>query len=276
MTLKLNRDYKLTISGDDINVTIVPPLKIAFEATKSIEGRALNKMNLQIYNLNQKNRNKIVRDPEQRDIIKVVLQVGYEGSLSTVYVGSVYRAFIDKQGNNIVNVVQSLDGAIGFAQGYVNKSVDNKADALKEITDQMMDVALGKITQQETTSRPIVMVGNAGRMLNKHVDPNMTWYINDGFLNVTNKKEYIGKNVPVVSGETGLENTPSRENTLVTFETLMNPSLVAGGLCKIVSASAVNLNGVYIIEQITFKGDSHGNDWRQTVTCRVAQEYTKL
>jgi hypothetical protein len=274
--LRYKRNYKLIFSGEGVSVTVVPPLKIVFEATKAIDGRALNNMNIQVFNLTQKHQNMLKKDPEENKLINVVLQVGYQGTLSTIYVGTVFRGFLVKQGNNYVNSLQVMSGGQGWIYGQVSKTVQTKLEAIKSIVSTMPDVDMGQITPQAETIRPIVMVGNAGKLLQENIDPNLDWFIDDGVLTVMRNNQYSDGVVPLITSETGLKGTPSQENKVVTFETTLNPAILPGKLCKLQTQTDSTLSGIYRVQQIVTRGDSEGQDWYQAVTCQLAQGYTKL
>lgn len=274
--LRFERDYKLIVSSPNISLEIKPPIRIAFEISKSIDG-GLNNLNLQIFNLNEVNRQKIIKDPgiDPQNIVNISLEVGYKNSIGTVYSGTIFRAFLNKQGSDIVNSVESQDGLSGI-NNFISKTVRGKDEAIKKIVDDMTGVNLGKITEQTKTIRPIVLVGTAGKLFQKHVDPDQYMNIESGFLSILRRSDYLQNIVPVVSARTGLINTPSRENMIVTFETQLNPALKLSERCKLESSFAKYLNGVYKIQQIIYKGDNYGQDWKQTITCILAEGFKAI
>jgi hypothetical protein len=275
--LRFKRDFELTIADNKSSITIKPPIRISFEASKSLY-RSANSINLQIFNLKKENRNIIVKDAEDRKFISINLKVGYQGSIETIYNGQIYRGYIAKQGNEILSIIQSLDGGYGLSHGFANETVKTKNEAISAIANKMEGVTIAQITKQNNVVRPIVLVGNCGKLLQQQIDPNQAWMIDSGKLYALKQNEYIGnKNLaPLVSAKTGLLNTPERENKLVQFETIMNPTLQVGGLCQLESTTADYLNGIYKIEQLVIRGDNYGQDWMQIVTCRLAEGYKQI
>jgi len=104
------------------------------------------------------------------------------------------------------------------------------------------------------------------------VGPGETWYIDNEQLFVIKDTEVTSGLKPVVSAETGLISTPTRDSSLVTFETLMNPTVKIGGLASLKSATAPHLDGIYRIETISYSGDNYGDAWTQTCTGTLAAE----
>jgi len=121
-------------------------------------------------------------------------------------------------------------------------------------------------------TRPKVLVGNSARLIDDMVGPGETWYIDNEQLFVIKDTEVTSGLKPVVSAETGLISTPTRDSSLVTFETLMNPTVKIGGLASLKSATAPHLDGIYRIETISYSGDTYGAAWTQTCTGTLAAE----
>lgn len=274
--LKFDRNYKLIVSGKNISLEIKPPIRIVFEILKSAGG-GLNSMNLQVYNLNREHRNSLVKDDvvDPTNIINVQLFIGYKNNLSLVFSGTIFKAFISRQGNDILNAIESQDGIAGI-NTFIAETIKGKEEALNSIVNKMADVENGKITEQSKTIRPIVMVGSANYLLKQHIDPSQNWLIDNGRFYVLKRDQYINGLAPVISEDTGLLNTPQRDQNVVSFDTQYNSAIEFGRLCKLESTTFTELNGIYKIEQITIRGDNYGQDWRQTVICFLQPEFNAL
>lgn len=273
--LRFNRNYELRVD-DGKNFTIIkPPLKIAFEATKSIAG-GLNTLNLQIYNLTTANSQKFCKDPEQRKLLRVTLKVGYQDNLEVIFIGDVNRGFAGRQGADIVNSMQIFDGGQGSFYGFVSKTVKTREEVTKTLIAQMPTVERGTITKQSEYIRPRVLVGNCSKIFKNQLDSGYSYFIDDNKVYILKGNEYLANYISVVSAETGLVNTPERENSLVSFETMLNPSIKIGGLVDLKSTTAGYLNGIYRVQQIVTKGDNYGQDWKQRIVCMLAQGFNKI
>lgn len=275
MKLRFNRDYRLTIEAEGREFVIRPPLRIAFDATKSISG-GLNKCTVQIYNLVAESRLQLVKDAEQRKRIPFKLEVGYENALESLFKGTVHIGTLSRQGTDFVNEIESLDGGFDFLNSFTSRTVKGKERAIDKTLQDMPNTRRGTIRKQPGLVRPKVMVGNSVRLIEKGLNEGETWYIDDETLYIIKDNEVIDTYIPVISAQTGLLNTPQRKNKRVTFDTLMNPSVKIGGKARLDSKTAPYLNGIYRVDQIVYKGDNYGQDWTQSITGFLAKRLTDL
>ena len=82
------RDYILTIQARGGEIIVRPPIRINFQVDKSDEGQ-LNKVQMTIYNLSERNRLALVKDSEEQKTIPVNLSVGYEGRFESINKGTI-------------------------------------------------------------------------------------------------------------------------------------------------------------------------------------------
>lgn len=264
--MQFNRDYELTISYDNVTVVIKPPLRITFDGYKSADG-GLNRLNLQVYNLREDTRLKLVKDVEENRKIDLTLLVGYEGQLRSLYKGTVHKGVNERKGNDFVTSIESVDGGRDLFYGFVAKTIKGKQAALDGALEGL-ETTKGAITQVSDLVRPKVMLGTATQVIESFLEDGQEWFINDGKLNVLNEKGDVIKGfIPVVSADTGLLSTPSREFSKIAFNTLLNPSIPLGGKVQLVSTTAPHLNGEHKVFSINAKGDYDGNDWSMTCEC---------
>lgn len=262
--MRFNRDFELTIGLGGQAVTIRPPLRVAFDAQKSISG-GLNKLNLVAYNLKEQNRIKLVKDREEIKNIPLIFSVGYKNRLETIFKGSVHR------GTNTghlerLSPLECLDGGFDFINSFTSRTVNGKENAVNAILSDMPNTGRGKITTQNNLIRPKVLVGNSATLISEQLNADETWYIEDEQLYIIKDNEVVSSFIPLVSAKTGLINTPERENEKVSFETMMNPTIKIGGQVKLESKTAPHLNGIYKVETLGFKGDNYGADWKMLIT----------
>lgn len=269
------RNYRLTIGIRNGEVVVEPPLRVSFDAMKSIRG-GLNKMTLQVWNLQEKNRLAIVKDAEQQTRIPFSLSVGYQDRLELIFKGTVHTGENQRQGPDLVTTLESLDGGFDFLNSFTSTTIRSGQRAVDAALQDMPNTQRGKITQRETLTRPKVLVGNSAQIIDDAIGPGETWYIEDEQLYVIRDNETISSFIPVVSAETGLISTPERKSREVTFQTLINPSVKIGRRVQLISATAPHLDGVYRIETINYKGDNYGDEWTQVCTGRLLAEAVVL
>lgn len=266
---RFNRDYRLEVGILGGTVTVRPPMRIEFQADKSIRGQ-LNKIQIRLYNLSERNRLALVKDAEQRKRIPLSLSVGYQGRLELVFKGTVHTGSNARQGADIVTTLDGLDGGFDYINSFTSRTVAGGRRAVDAALEDMPNTGVGKINDRPVLTRPKVLVGNSVRLIEDTIGPGETWYIDDEQLYIISDNQVTSRFIPVVSAETGLISTPEREFQEVTFQTLLNPSIRIGGRVKLVSRTAPHLDGIYKIDTISYSGDNFGDDWSQFCTGRLA------
>ena len=263
---RFDRDFKLSVQvSAGRTIDIAPPLRVSFSANKSVSG-GLNKLTLNIYNLKEATRLALVKDAEQAKRIPLSFSVGYNGELKLLFKGTVHRGSNSREGTDFVTELECLDGGFDLLTSFTSQTVKGKARAVDTILTDMANTGKGKLTSQQDLIRPKVLVGSSAKLIDELVGEGETWYIDDEKLYIVKDGEVTSSYTPVVNATTGLLNTPIREQSKVTFETLMNPTLKIGGLCDLRSTTAPHLDGVYKIDSIGYTGDNYGTKWAQSVT----------
>lgn len=266
MTNRFGRDYELVIGIGEEAIIIRPPIRIVFSADKSLRG-AINTLKLEIYNLREDRRLKIVKDAEQVKYIPLQLKVGYQGNLELIFRGSVYTAKNAPQLPEILTVIECKDGGHDFINAFTSKTIAGGSDYIPTLIEDMPNTSPGKIAPGEPLVRPKVLVGNTMDLVRSGLKPGEVAFIDNEELNVIRTDSQIIDNVvPTVSAATGLLNTPDREKQKVTFQTMMNPEVKLGRMAKLISKFAPHLNGLYRTETINYYGDTDGDAWGQTCT----------
>ncbi len=282
--IRFLRNYRLTVtieggSGfiiEDLKGGKSNPIKIVFSIDKSVEGGA-NTLDLEVYNLAEKSREIIAKDPEDDSKqVSVQLEIGYDGKLETIFIGRIFKGFNERSGVDIISKIESQAGVQTLKNAYTIKTFAAGTDINKALAEEMLDdVDKGKITQEKKLTRPKVVIGNPIKMLKEYNNKNLV-YIDDGKLFITDPKEnaYEVSVVPVISPQTGLISTPTRQSMITTARTQMNASIKLGGYVVLRSTTASYINGVYKVISMTIAGDNYGSDWYQDVTMIPIEGFT--
>lgn len=275
--LRFDRTYELIVQpANRPAISISPPIRCSYTITKSISG-GLNSATIRVYNLSQDNRLSLAKDAEQFERrIPIMLRIGYADQLQLIFKGSVHRGLNSREGPDLITELQSLDGGFDFLNSFTAKTVVGKTTAIDAILSDAPNTTRGKITEQPQLVRPKVLVGPSLKLVDELVHADETWYIDDEQLHIIKDDEVTSTYIPLVDAGTGLLNTPAREMSRITFETLINPTLRIGALCQLVSVSAPHLSGVYKIDTIRYNGDNYGSQWAQTCTGLLKTEYKTL
>jgi hypothetical protein len=265
----------LIIGIESRAITIKPPLRITFDCQKSVTG-GLNKLTLQIYNLKSDNRFKLAKDPEEQKRIPIILKVGYLGQIETIFKGTVHKGENAGPSPDLVTTLECLDGGFDFINSFTSRSVKGKEFAVDSILKDMPNTEKGKITPQNSLIRPKVLVGNSAKLIDQQLLENESWYIDDEKLYIIKENEVVSQFIPVVNAQTGLINTPQRQDARLTFDTMMNPTIRIGTRVKLQSKNAPHLDGIYKIDSMSYKGDNYGNEWTQSVVCIKNTTYVEI
>lgn len=266
------RDYRLTIGIGGRAVIITPPIAITFSATKSTDV-TLNKLILKVWNLRHSNRVALAKDEDDDEYLPLELSVGYQGRQQLLFRGSVHKGEHAREGADFVNTIECLDGGADALGSFTSAVVRGKDQAIRAALGDMTHTTEGAITEHAELVRPKVLVGNSARLITNMLDPDERFFIDDEQAFVLRDNEVRSNLTPLVTARSGLMNTPQASKGEVTFQTIMNPTLKVAGLCKLESKTALDLNGVYRIDQINYSGDYTGNDWMQTVIAKRAPNY---
>lgn len=274
-TSRFERTFKLIIEVDGKVIEILPPLKLVFNAYKSVFG-GLNKMSMQIFNLKEDTRLRLVKDKEQVKIIKYSFETGYvgmgenKGKTELIFRGTVQEGSNSREGPDIITTLETLDGGTDFLNSYTNMTVKPGAKPIEEIINKdMPNTEIGKIDKKDNLTRPKVLVGNSVDLIEKSLNPGETWYIENEKFYIIKDEDTTSKFIPIVSAVTGLLSTPTRKDKVVTFSSLMNPSIKIGERIKLVSKTAPHLDGIYRVDTINYAGDNYGQEWDQIVSARL-------
>jgi len=272
---RFTRDYELKVQALGGEITIQPPMRIQFQADKSIYG-GLNKIQIQLENLEEQKRLSLVKDAEESKRIPFQLLVGYQNRLKLVFKGDIFRGSNERQGPDIISKIEGLDGGFDFKNSFTSRTVEGAEKSIDECLKDMPNTGRGKITARNALSRPKVMVGNTAQIIDNLTEIGETWYIENEQLYIIKDNEVTSRFIPLVTAQTGLISTPTRENKLTTFQTLMNPAIKIGNLAALESTTAPYLNGTYQIRTISYQGDNYGDEWSQTCTGRPLPGYKVL
>ena len=264
--MRFHRAYELRVLVPGRELRVTSPFRIQFEATKSIAGLGLNKLTARLWGLSEKNREFFVKDAEERKFLRLELHAGYRGDIKKIFTGDLHRGSNILSKDGFETRFECFDGGFDYLNSFTSRTVVGKTNAINALLEDMPNTQRGIITEFDDLVRPKVLYGSSSKLVEDLLGPDETFYIEDGRMNIIKDSEVVTSYIPAVNARTGLVNTPEREFSKVTFDTLINPSIAVGGRVFLESGVAAHLNGVYRIDSITYKGDYEGAEWTQTIT----------
>lgn len=275
-TPRFDRDYELVIGFDDKALIVRPPMRIVFSADKSIAG-TINKMRLQVFNLREDRRLKIVKDAEQVKYLPIQLKVGYRGKLEQIFRGSIHVAKNLAELPEIITDIECLDGGFDFLNSFSSRTINGGESYVDKLLEDMTNTRRGKIAPADPLVRPKVAIGPTMDLIRSGLGKDEYAFIDDEQLNIVrSQNQIIDMVVPIVSAKTGLINTPEREKQRLICETMMNPEVKLGRRMKLEAKFAPHLDGIYRTDTINYSGDTDGDRWSQIIGAYLAPEYQAI
>ena len=256
--MKFNRNYRLTIDLNDGGQAIVidPPFTIDFSIQRTAMSQ-LNHMNLTIFNLAEKTRQRIFQDRYRIGNYKsVILEAGYGDSLSTLYKGSIFEAHSELVGTDIRTNINSRDGFLDIASAQSNKTFEagtTLRDLVGGLTDDFANIDRGAIGGDDYVfQRPVTVEGNTYDNLKTYTRNNV--FVDLQRINVLNENQVTDDPVFLINADTGLLETPRREESFLTLTTLFEPRINMGQEVKLESAITPVYNGAYKVIGVSHMG----------------------
>lgn len=258
--MKFGRKYKLTIETEDGQLIIEPPLTIFFNIKRHILS-SLNTATIEIYNLAENTRGKIFQDPfyipanTQRHI---TLEAGYD-TLSTIFKGTFLNANSVRSGVDIITTIDAIDGGTDTINNFTYRTLNanNKYEVLKDLigsyaTGRLTEGKVSNYFKEDLFQRPVVLEGNTYDLLKKYSDGKV--FIDLEKIYILNDNEVIDGAIPLISAETGLLETPRRQENTIMLTTLFEPRIIMGQVIDLYSTVQKVYNGQYKVIGITHQG----------------------
>jgi len=255
---KFGRNYRLTIDPMDGGPKIVigMPLTMNFNIQRHIMAQ-LNTSTIEIYNLSREVRNRIFQDrPLLGNVAKpVTLEVGYD-SLYTVFTGQLFLAGHRREGTNIVTHIEAQDGYYDTVNTQIFQTYaqgKTLGDIFKFLIGQFPSLELGAVGKQtDPVLRPQVLNGNVWDLLKQYSQNKV--YIDLGKVFVLKNNEAVKGQIPLLSVDSGLLDTPYREDNELTVTTLLEPRVGMGQNIELKSVILPIYNGQYRVNGVVHEG----------------------
>lgn len=275
--MRFGRRYQLTIQTNDGNdVIITQPITLQFNVERSTLG-TMNSAQFQIYNLAPKTRDRIFQDRfNPKEYKRIILQAGYE-NLSTIFRGNIWQAKSVRQGPDIITYIEARDGAFDANGTITNKTVgpgQSAADIVKELAADFQNVKPGNLAgAQGAYQRPVVLNGNTFQLIQKYAGGQV--FIDLEELQVLQPNQVVEGVLPLINSDTGLLETPQREDAYLRIETIFRPEIVVGQLLQIQSSVNPRYDGQYKVIGLRHNGtisEAISGDARSTFDLLVGSQ----
>lgn len=246
------------------------PLRFEFDVKRTLHS-ASNKGKIRLTNLSAASAALI-------DLgARVELRCGYgsfaDDYASLVFVGDVMDKTTELQGSDFITELECADGEILLQNAVVAVSFRSKtplAQVIQAIAKQLRVDISGQVfapSQMVAQRLPtgsvdrFVYAGPAKKALDDLLGPRgIQWSIQNGSLLLQAQEGIIKLQATVLSAQTGLLEKPKASKKGVEFKSLLQASIEPGSAVTIVS-SATEASGNFRVVEVTYKGDTHGNEW---------------
>lgn len=272
MTRQWKRVIRVKISGKGGSLT-VDQLKIVFSVSKSI-GSKQNTATISIWNLTKSHRKQL---GEEFD--KIELEAGYEGSVATIFKGSIRDVTTTKEGEaDVKSEMECGDGDEGINKGAVSKTFPKGTkpkDVVDHIVGEMPSVSKGEmkgLDKLPAYKRPVTIYGWGARELDKiGREHGFYWSIQNGEFQAVKNDETLNGST-VISKETGMIGIPEVTDKGVKVKALLNPNVAPGKMIDVRSdfldeesgrdkRKSDDGGGLFRVASVTFEGTNRGEEF---------------
>jgi hypothetical protein len=216
--------------------------------------------------------------------LSVQLDAGYQGNLTTLYLGEVRAAWTERQGPDFITHIESGDGEKQFQGSRLNASYGPKvplAAALQNILKQLglgagnsVQIIAKLSAQGVTTLQGGALTGSAARRMTDICrSAGLEWSIQDGAVQLLQQGAVLnGATAFQLEADTGLIESPTVDSQgIVSATCLLIPGLIPGCL---VNFSSLFVNGSYRVQRCRWSGSTFGNEWQVGLECKLLKGST--
>jgi hypothetical protein len=276
MTLLFGRTYSIQI--DDLGVE---SLRVGFTVKKSLKKTA-NTAEIAVYNLAKDTRKRL----EGMSAVAVQLFAGYDGVNSLIFRGELRDVFSRWEENGSwVTVLRGADGDAAMRTARTNYGQRPGVSVARVVQQLATDlgVGIGNAARAIVSGnlegvgnafgKGVTMSGSTQEQLDKILrSAGKEWSIQDGELQVIDAGAALQASVTVLSPITGLMGTPEVQDKgankgKAQIRCRILPDLNPGRAAAVESATVI---GVWRIDEVTYTGDTHGQDWTAEIMAREA------
>jgi len=256
MADKLGRSYRVTIDPADGQDPIVIGLPLTCQIwMRRSQMASLNYLTIDIHNLSPRVRDRIFQDRFEYRDRTITLEGGYD-SLSLMFKGYIFEAGSSREGTEIVTRIEARDGNFDVMQTRTFQTI-SKGKTLKDVFEfligQFPNLEKGAIgNYDEVLQRPVTLNGNTYDLLKEYSDGQV--FIDKNRVFVLKDNEVITGDIPLLNVDTGLLETPRRDDGFLSISTLFEPRITIKQSVELQSLVQPIYNGEYQVVGIQHQG----------------------
>lgn len=291
------RKCNLIVAGRDLEGLDLSEFRIKFSVKRS-ESQTPNAADIRVYNVSQETAIRI-----RKEFTTVLLQAGYNDNYGVIFQGNIKQVIIGRESatDTFIDIIAG-DGDQAYNYAIVKTSIAAGSNLKTQVDAAIGAMASRGVTQgfigelsQVNLPRGKVMYGNARNYLRDITQTaEASWSIQNGKVNIVDKKSYLPGTQVVLTSTTGMIGTPQQTNDGVNVKCLLNPLInisgriyieessilqqklnldqiaLAGGNVKRVnelSIKRLNAEGSYYVLVLEHQGDTRGQEWYTNLIC---------
>lgn len=259
------------------NAIEINDLRIAFSIEKSLPSEP-NTAQIIVTNLAAQTRAELDRKP-----LKVILDVGYDGELQTLFRGDLRWSFSSRTSTDWNTDIHCGDGERAYRFARVKRSF-KPGTALKTVLGDVVGSMGLKLPKNVSEARELTTQLVSGAVVNGPSQLELTrmlgaagygWSVQDEQLQVLKQGEALVRQALLISQATGLIGSPTfsapQDNSkapTLNLDTLLNPAIRPGAL---VFVDSKTVSGQFRVEKVVHTGDTYGSDWKSHVEAKAAR-----
>lgn len=240
------------------NLTLGPPFTCEFEISRA-SASSSQVATFRLLNLSREIRDQIQKDWfTTAEIRALQFSAGYVNeALPMLFNGTVKMAQSYLRGVEQVTEIEGWDGAFAMANGYSLRSVAPGAifsDLIKNLAKDLPNLSPHAIVGQfnKTTRRGSVFAGNTWNYI-LQLSEGLA-IIDNNQLKVLNQNEVIQAEIPVITSQSGLLESPRRASAMIKVPILFEPRLTVGQIVELRSETNPIYNGAYKVMGFVHSG----------------------
>jgi len=269
--MKFGRAYRLKITDEETGdeVLISNPITIQFTVSRHTSN-ALNELRADVYNLSENVRTFLFQEPWVDRKKKVTFEGGYD-TLSTLFVGTLWSGFSQREGSDIVTTIWVKSETFELNNTTIYETI-NSATTVGDVLRKLLGTYGEKLPidvigeYSDKLLRPVTLNGNVWDLARKYSDNSV--YVDNGRIYALKANEAINGVVTTINNKSGLLATPRREINFLQVQTLFEPRIVMNQLLTIESDIQDVYSGEYKVLGIQHTGiisESVGGDLRTII-----------
>lgn len=280
------RAWRVTIG----TLRVSAPLRVAFEIERSVRATP-GKATVRIWNLTRDHQAQI----EQATAAQVIVEAGYEErGIEQLFRGELFRARGQHGGAqpgirteydavDAVTIVEARDGGREYQQARIERSFEPGVSVSTVLRACVDALGVGPGNLDEVAARAELEAGGStypeGTVLSGQASAELTrilrglglrWSVQHGALQVLERGRALQTQAVRLAPDTGLVGSPEvGTRGRVRAVSLLQSELWPG---RVVVLESERVRGRYVARSVTYRGDSHGQDWY--AECDLAPEGT--